>query len=81
MTAIRLKRKMNLGYHEVSKTTILKRLDASGFYNTARQALDQQDQLTQDLWNAAQVIRSNDTLVRGLLTNIGADPDTILAKE
>lgn len=82
MSAIRRKKKnYNLGYHEVSKITILKRLDAFGFYTAARQALLQQDQLTQDLWNAAQVIRSNDRVVRTLLTSIGADPEQILAKE
>ena len=81
MAAIRRKKIEYKGYHEVSKVTILKRLQAAGIYDTARGALDEQDQFTQELWTAAQVIRSNDEIVRGLLSAIGADVDAILAKE
>jgi len=80
MAVIRRK-KQNLGYYTISKITILKRLHTAGKYEAARQALDQMDAFMNELWNAANEIRSDDSQVIALLTGIGANVDVILAKE
>ncbi len=81
MAAIRRKKANKNEYYEISKVTILKRLQTANLYEAARTELDQQEQFLSDLWTAAQVIRSNDTIVRALLNKIGADADAILARE
>lgn len=65
---------------ELRKLLIVDRLIEANLWEHALQAL-QSDIIVYHRWLAAQTILNTDVQVRGLLTAIGADPDTILARE
>lgn len=62
----------------VMKLTIVRRLNAAGLWDLAKQAFDGNPYL-KDEWDAAVEIASNDPVVEGLLIAIGANPEEILA--
>lgn len=66
---------------EVRKLLIIDRLSAAGLFDAAMAALGGPGALAYERWSAASVIDSDDAEVRGLLSAIGGDPDTILALE
>ena len=66
--------------HEVSKLTIVDRLEAAGLRTAAKAALSA-NEYQKDRWDSAAVIRSDDQTVRTLLISIDANPDDILARE
>lgn len=65
----------------VSKSIIIDRLQDAGLLGAARQALDAADLYTKERWNTRTSIYADDPTAVGLLTAIGADPETILAPE
>lgn len=67
--------------YEVRKLLVIDRLQASGFFTKAMAALGAPGSLTYERWQAAQSIASDDPEVRALLAAVGADPDSILARE
>jgi len=76
-------------WHFVPRLVIVERLDATTVQasdgsevNALEAALDalDQDRKLKARWEAAQEVRSDDQQVRGLVEQIGADPDAILAR-
>lgn len=65
----------------VLKLTIRTRVKAAGLGAQLDAAFAQLSVDQQNDWNAAVFIWSDDPTVRGFLTQIGADPDTILAAD
>ncbi len=80
MAAIRHKKKPDLGYHTVSRLTIITRLEEAGKFNDARAILEA-NKLNYEKWNSVLEIRSTDSVAIGLIQAVGLDPDVILAKE
>lgn len=74
----------------VSKLKAVERLGQIGKLRAMREALkmDAADStlsdaelLLRDRWNASQMLSSDDAQIRGFLTQLSIDPDTILAKD
>ena len=64
----------------VRKLLILQRLAAVGKAEAALSAL-KADELQYEMWSAATEIDYDDPAVRGLIADVGADPDEILKPE
>lgn len=80
MAAIRHKKKPDLGYHTVSKLTVISRLASVDKFNDALAILKSNDE-NYEKWNSVLAIRSDDLIAQGLIQAVGLDPDVILAKE
>jgi len=80
MAATRRLKKPDLGYHDVSKLTVIARLKVKGKFDEALAILKAND-YDYEMWSSAPVIRSNNKKARALIKTIGLDPEVILAKE
>lgn len=77
--AVQYRKRPQRGYHMVPRYTIIKRLEAAGKFADALAAL-KSDDLLYEKWQSLLEIRSDDAQARALFTQLGLDPDEMLAR-
>lgn len=65
---------------QVSRLTVVKRLDALGLLGAAEKLMAEVDPLTRQRWNATSFVYADDLDTLGFLEALGADPEYVLAE-
>ncbi len=65
---------------QVSRLTVVKRLDALGLLGAAEKLMAEVDPLTRQRWNATSFVYADDLDTLEFLEALGADPEYVLAE-